>query len=211
MSERNKLYRSQSEWKIAGICGGIAERYGIKPWPVRAGFIVLGLLNGLGVLIYLIMWLVIPDETYEWDDVEGAYYPTEETPRPTIVDRIMQAADRLGESIQTVFQNGLDRRAVGGLILVVIGIAALAFTLVNHQTGGSMARSMHHDFDFPWWLIWVIPWWMFWGKKRKRGRSHSHNPSQTYQRQPLQGYRPIHPQPQEEQDNHIRTTSGRRI
>lgn len=210
MSERKKLYRSQSEWVIAGICGGIAERYGIKPWLVRAGFIVLGLLNGLGVLIYLIMWLVVPDETYEWDEVEGVYYPTEETPRPTIVDRIMQAADRLGESIQTAFQNGLDRRAIVGLILVGTGVLLLSLTLIGHQTGGSIERSMH-DFDFPWWLIWIIPWWMFWGKKRKRGHWQQHNPSRTYQRHPHRGYRPIQPQPQNEQDSQIRTTSDRMI
>ncbi len=193
MSERKKLYRSQNEWMIAGICGGIAERYGIKPWLVRAGFIVLGLLNGLGVLIYLIMWLVVPDETYKWDDVEGVYYPTEETHRPTIVDRIMAMVDRLGESVQAAFQNGLGQRTIIGLVLVGGGIALLAFTLMNP------GRSMH-KVDIPWWLFWAIPWWLFWGKKNRRCSSQPQTPS----RQPYRGYRPIHPQPQDEQDNHIR-------
>jgi phage shock protein PspC (stress-responsive transcriptional regulator) len=192
MSEGKKLHRSQSDWVIAGICGGIAERYGIKPWLVRAGFIVLGLLNGLGVLIYLIMWLVVPDEAYEWDELEGAYHLTEEAPRRTIVDRIMEAADRLGESIQTIFENGLDRRTIIGLTLVGVGILLLALTLINHQTGGAVERSTG-DIDFPWWLIWVIPWWAIWGKKRKKGCVQQHSSTPQTQQHPHQGYRPIHP------------------
>ena len=55
------LYRSTTNKKIAGVCGGIAEYFDIDPTLVRIGFIILLLPGGLpGVLPYAILWLVVP-------------------------------------------------------------------------------------------------------------------------------------------------------
>ncbi|WP_449428752.1 PspC domain-containing protein [Rhodanobacter umsongensis] len=56
-----RLYRSRTDRKLAGVCGGIAEYYGWDPTLVRVAWIVLTLLGGSGILIYLIMWLVMPE------------------------------------------------------------------------------------------------------------------------------------------------------
>ena len=56
-----RLYRSRTDRKLAGVCGGIAEYYGWDPTLVRVAWIVLTLLGGSGILIYLIMWLDMPD------------------------------------------------------------------------------------------------------------------------------------------------------
>ncbi|MES2311891.1 MAG: PspC domain-containing protein [Pseudomonadota bacterium] len=56
-----RLYRSRNDRKLAGICGGIAEYYGWDPTLVRVAWIVLTLLGGSGILIYLILWLVMPE------------------------------------------------------------------------------------------------------------------------------------------------------
>ena len=56
-----RLYRSRSDRKIAGVCGGIAEHFGWDPTLVRLGWVVLTLMGGSGVLIYLILWLVMPE------------------------------------------------------------------------------------------------------------------------------------------------------
>ena len=56
-----RLYRSRNDRKLAGVCGGIAEYYGWDPTLVRIAWIVLTLLGGSGILIYLIMWLVMPE------------------------------------------------------------------------------------------------------------------------------------------------------
>ncbi|OOG47172.1 PspC domain-containing protein [Rhodanobacter sp. C01] len=56
-----RLHRSRSDRKLAGVCGGIAEYYGWDPTLVRVAWIVLTLLGGSGILIYLIMWLVMPE------------------------------------------------------------------------------------------------------------------------------------------------------
>ena len=56
-----RLYRSRTDRTLAGVCGGIAEYLGWDPTLVRVGWIILTLLGGSGILIYLIMWLVMPE------------------------------------------------------------------------------------------------------------------------------------------------------
>ncbi len=55
-----RLYRSRREKVIAGICGGIAEYFGIDPVIPRLLWVLFALGAGLGILAYLVCWLVIP-------------------------------------------------------------------------------------------------------------------------------------------------------
>lgn len=59
MAKVKKLYRSGKDRILGGVCGGIGEYFDIDPTLVRLFFILLGL-NGMGVFVYLIAWLVIP-------------------------------------------------------------------------------------------------------------------------------------------------------
>ena len=54
------MRRSDDSW-LGGVCSGLAERLGIDPLVIRALFVVLSLGMGLGVLLYLVAWLLIPD------------------------------------------------------------------------------------------------------------------------------------------------------
>lgn len=63
MSNEKRLCRSSSQRMLAEVCGGIAEYYGWDPTIVRVAWIVLTLLGGSGILLYLIMWLVMPEAT----------------------------------------------------------------------------------------------------------------------------------------------------
>jgi len=56
-----KLYRSKDDRMIAGVCGGLAAYFKIDATLIRIVFVVIGLLGG-GVLLYLLLWLVIPEE-----------------------------------------------------------------------------------------------------------------------------------------------------
>ncbi len=55
-----RLYLSNTDKKVAGVCGGIAEFFGIDPTIIRVLWIICSLLFGSGILAYLICWLVIP-------------------------------------------------------------------------------------------------------------------------------------------------------
>jgi phage shock protein C len=57
-----RLYRSKKERMIAGVCGGVADYFNIDPVVARIIFVVLGLGWGGGFLLYLIMWIIVPEE-----------------------------------------------------------------------------------------------------------------------------------------------------
>ena len=57
-----RLQRSRTERMIAGVCGGIAEYFEVDPTLVRLIWVAVSLMAGVGVLLYLIMWVVRPLE-----------------------------------------------------------------------------------------------------------------------------------------------------
>jgi phage shock protein PspC (stress-responsive transcriptional regulator) len=62
MTEPKRLYRSRTDRKIAGVCGGLAEYFNIDPVIVRIVAVILLLPGGLpGLLPYVILWLVVPE------------------------------------------------------------------------------------------------------------------------------------------------------
>ena len=57
-----RLYRVHEGRVVAGVCTGIAAYFGIDPTLVRLGFALLTIFGGAGVLLYLIAWILIPEE-----------------------------------------------------------------------------------------------------------------------------------------------------
>ena len=63
MNEK-KLYKSSTDKKLAGVCGGLAEYFNIDSTLVRLGWVVFGLLCGSGLLAYIIAAIIMPDRPY---------------------------------------------------------------------------------------------------------------------------------------------------
>lgn len=61
MSKRQGLTRSRSNRWLAGVCGGIADFTGLGPFKVRLAFALFGIV-GVGEVVYLILWLIVPKE-----------------------------------------------------------------------------------------------------------------------------------------------------
>lgn len=55
-----KLYKSNTNKMLEGVCGGIAEYFGIDPTIVRLGWVVFCALGGSGILAYIIAAIIIP-------------------------------------------------------------------------------------------------------------------------------------------------------
>ena len=55
-----RLYRDPSDKMLGGVCSGLADFFGIDPTVIRLAFVLLTLLGGHGVLIYLVLWLIVP-------------------------------------------------------------------------------------------------------------------------------------------------------
>ena len=61
MDPGRKLYRSRTDRKLGGVCGGLAEYFNLDPTLIRVLFIILAVLGGSGVVIYLAMWILVPN------------------------------------------------------------------------------------------------------------------------------------------------------
>lgn len=59
-----KIYRSRRDKKIAGVCGGVAEYFNVDPTIIRLIWAILAFVYGIGVLPYIICWIVIPEDPY---------------------------------------------------------------------------------------------------------------------------------------------------
>jgi phage shock protein C len=57
-----RLYRKRTDKMLAGVCAGLADYLNIDPTIVRIIFIVLVFAGLGGVLVYLILWLITPEE-----------------------------------------------------------------------------------------------------------------------------------------------------
>jgi phage shock protein C len=58
-----KLYRSETNRMIAGVCGGLAKYFNVDATLVRLVFLLLFFLGGSGFLLYFILWIIVPQES----------------------------------------------------------------------------------------------------------------------------------------------------
>lgn len=57
-----RLYKSETDRMIAGVCGGIAEYCNIDPSLVRLGFVLLGC-TGMGIILYVAAAIILPPKS----------------------------------------------------------------------------------------------------------------------------------------------------
>jgi len=63
-----RLYRSGKDRILGGVCGGIAEYLGVDPVIIRILWVVATLAWGFGILLYMILWIIIPrNPKHKWD------------------------------------------------------------------------------------------------------------------------------------------------
>jgi phage shock protein PspC (stress-responsive transcriptional regulator) len=56
------LRRSRLDRRLGGVCGGLARTYGLESWVWRLIFVLFVLSFGTGILIYLLLWVFVPEE-----------------------------------------------------------------------------------------------------------------------------------------------------
>lgn len=87
-----RLVRSRNEAMLGGVCAGLGHYFGIDPVFIRLFFVVLAIASGSGVLIYLILWLIIPLE--DQVNVSGTSGQTE------FSDRVKQVGEEFGDAVR---------------------------------------------------------------------------------------------------------------
>lgn len=58
----NGLRRSLNDRWFGGVCGGLARFTGVDSWLWRLGFVLLVILAGTGLLLYVLLWILVPTE-----------------------------------------------------------------------------------------------------------------------------------------------------
>ncbi len=109
----NKLYRSNTDKMLGGVCGGLAKYLRVDLTIVRLFFVVLTLLGGFGPLIYLIMWIIVPLEDHVYTDTNPDKFETED-----IKERAGMVRD---DFISAVKQPNQNTARFIGIALVLAG------------------------------------------------------------------------------------------
>src|SRR6478672_5421651 len=70
IKDLGRLRRVRVGRRVAGVAGGIARHLDIDPVLVRVGFVVLTFFGGVGLLLYLALWLLVPEEGSDWATIK---------------------------------------------------------------------------------------------------------------------------------------------
>jgi len=101
-----RIYRSKNDKVIAGVCGGIAQYFSIDPVWIRLAAVLLVLADGIGVILYIIAWILIPEN------------PNQKKSNKT-------AAEKVVEDIKIKKKHKGNASSMLGIIIVIIGAGLL--------------------------------------------------------------------------------------
>ncbi len=62
-SKSKKIYRSEKDRMLAGVAGGLGEYFEVDPTVIRIILVLLTLFGGSGILIYIVLWILMPSES----------------------------------------------------------------------------------------------------------------------------------------------------
>lgn len=121
MSEA-RLTRSDNDKIIAGVCGGLAAYLNIDPVLVRLAFVVLFFASGIGIPLYIIMWIIMPLS-------DSVNQPNAEIIQKNIAE--------MGEKVSSGM-SGIGNPSTVGIILIILGAYFLfsTFGWLDWMRGG---------------------------------------------------------------------------
>lgn len=137
---KKRLYRDPDDMLIAGVASGLARYFDIDPVLVRLAFVIFTFFNGLGIFVYLIMWLVVPVATTTKDKyaMRGERVTLKE-----ITDRVKKNIENIdktkygtGGGLWNNLRGILDRlfrmmsvavKSIAKILRVAIGVLVLVF------------------------------------------------------------------------------------
>ena len=114
-----RLTRNRREAVCGGVAAGFGDYFNVDPVLVRLGFVLLALANGIGLLFYIICWVIMPTNE------EGA--PEQTSPGGHVTDEVRAAAEQVRAAGERVVNEVREARESGrghmiaGIILIVLG------------------------------------------------------------------------------------------
>lgn len=122
----NTLVRRRSHRVIAGVCAGLGDYFGVDPALVRLGFVLWTILGQWAVAVYILLWIIMPQEGEEKAD-QGT------TVRDNVRE-VVEEARQFGSDVGAMLQGGQthisqQRIVLLGAILILLGLSILADSL----------------------------------------------------------------------------------
>ncbi|MCQ1534107.1 PspC domain-containing protein [Methanosarcina sp. KYL-1] len=105
---KKRLTKSKSNRMLFGVCGGLGEYLGIDPTLVRLAFVALTLIDGVGLVIYIILAVIMPTE----DSVEM-------TPKETVTSNLNGLHEELKQAGGGIREKSDRNRLLGSILLIV--------------------------------------------------------------------------------------------
>lgn len=122
------LRRSKNDRFVAGVCGGLGEYFEIDPLIFRLIFVLLTIFAGSGIIIYIIFWILMPEEGEKRAENLG----------DNIKEGAGKMADEIKEKAGKIDDKERDKkgRIIGGLLILTIGMIFLSENVFPHYGFG---------------------------------------------------------------------------
>lgn len=143
-----RITKSKTDRVIDGVCGGLAEYFGIDSLLVRLVFVALIFINGIGIILYIVLMIIMPKAQ-----------SIEQSPKETIQENVREIGERVkeaGEGLGTAIAKNDEekhphRTGWLGILLILIGIIFLLDSL-------NLIRWLDKDLIWPIIIILVGGW-----------------------------------------------------
>ena len=128
---REGISRSRQNRIFGGVAAGLGEYLTIDPIVVRVLFVVSVIFSGIGILLYLIMWIVIPEEKFDFDNTySDSSKDSENEDKGTSTNT---NTDTSSENINFTFHQEKKKngKVIFGIILIIIGMFFLGIEIFS--------------------------------------------------------------------------------
>jgi len=115
------LYRSESDRMLGGVCGGLGDYLGIDTTLVRLFFALLFFGSGIGLLAYLALWIIMPNETSE--QAGKSFEENLKDSGKNFSSRVQTVGEEFGEAVRSPHPKtgvivGISLIALGGILFI---------------------------------------------------------------------------------------------
>lgn len=117
MNQRTGLYRSSKDVMIGGVAAGLGQYLKIDPTIVRLLFVLMVVVGGSGVLLYIILWIVLPSDEHIMSN--EIHHTMEENNQHEQKQKNQLNTD------ENKYKKKDDGSLIAGLILIALGVIFL--------------------------------------------------------------------------------------
>jgi len=151
MEKQRRLYRSEKERLLGGVCGGLAEYFKTDPVLVRVIFVILTFLLGglLGLVAYIVLWIIVPRASSPDLSAKEAVKDNIEELKETATEAGKKVKEHIDEIKGNPTEAGKEgRKTAGRGLAYFLGIVLIALGVILFLA----------NFGLSWWLGFANAW-----------------------------------------------------